>query len=172
MKSFVPILIVFMTVSLVSCDLGSDANYQPTITFLKKVKLNSDSTLEMGVTIDGYIKLDSLHVNDTVTILVIGNGYRNSLTNLNYTITDSTNIEVLIPDSIKNFFDESSDFISGKLVFNDQIGGIQLPFEFVAKKPAEKVKIHFQIWSDAVEVSNTSAIQLEFPIKPKIQIKE
>ena len=164
-KFIVPFVIVMLSVGLISCDLGHDANYQPTITFLKKVALNSTDSLMIGNTTDGNLKLDTLRVNDTVILGVMAYGYANRLTNLNYTVKDDASaIEILVSDSLKKYFDKSSDFAAGKLVFQEGIGGIQFPFEFVAKKPIEKLKLHFQLWSDAEKVSNTSTIQLEFPI--------
>ena len=165
-KILIPILSIALIIGLNSCKLGSESNYSPKLTLLNPAVINTDSTLSMSYNSQGNIKFDSLHVNDTVTVSVIGEGYTNSLTNFNFTVSEPGDIEVIIPDSIRNYFDSSSDFVNGKLVFTPKIVWMNIPFKFVAKKPKSKVKINFILKSDAQNVTNVSGVQLEFPIKP------
>lgn len=165
-KIFISVLLIGLIIGFNSCKLGSDSNYSPRITIMNPALINTDSTLRMGYTVEGNIKFDSLHVNDTITVGVIGEGFTNSLKKFNYVISDTAAVKMIMPDSIKKFFDPTSDFIAGKLVYTPNIVWMNLPFKFVAKLPKEKVKINFILESDAVDVSNQAAIQLEFPIKP------
>ena len=166
-KKFVTlILFTALIVGLSSCKIGSDSNYSPKLTLLNPALLNTDSTLRMSYTNEGNIKFDSLHVNDTITIGVLGEGYTNTLTKFTYTVTETSDIEVIMPDSIRKSFDASSNFVTGNLVFTPKIIWMNLPFKFVAKRPKDKVKINFLLESDAVDVSNQAGMQIEFPIKP------
>ncbi len=165
-KFYFPVLIITLAVSLGSCRLGDDSNYSPRITILNPALINTDSTIRMSYTNEGNIKFDSLHVNDTVTISVIGEGYTNNLTGFSYDVTEPGDIDVIIPDSIKAYFEANSDFVNGKLYFTPKIVWMNLPFKFVAKNPKNKVKINFLLESDAQKVSNEYGLQIEFPIKP------
>lgn len=161
------ILFIFITLfAFNSCNLSSDTNYSPSLTFYRKVLLNSDSTLSMSYTDEGNLKLDSLHLNDTVLISIVGNGFVNNLTDFIFEIKEPSSIKVITPDSIRAFFSDTSDFENGKFVFKEKVIGIAFPFQFVAKEISQKTTIHFQLWSDAKQVSNVSALKLEFPVKP------
>ncbi len=161
------VLILVLTFLLASCNLGGDSNYSPQLLLLNPAKINTDSTLLLSHTNDGNIKFDSLHVEDTVTVFLRGDGFVNSLQKLNITVTEPGDITILAPhDSIARQYDSSSDFVGGKIIFPENIGGMVYPFKFVASKPTSKTKINFVLTSDAKEVSNVSAIQIEFPIKP------
>ena len=165
-KILIPVLSIALIIGLNSCKIGSDSNYSPRLTLLNPALINTDSTIRMSYTTEGNIKFDSLHVNDTVTVSVIGEGYTNSLINFNFTVSEPGDIEVIIADSIRKSFDSSSDFVNGKLVFTPKIAWMNLPLKFVAKKPKDKVKINLMLQSDAREVSNVAGLQIEFPIKP------
>lgn len=165
-KFFYPIFALII-VSFSACKLGGESNYSPRLVLLNPAKLNSDSALNMNYTAEGNIKFDSLHVNDTITLILVGEGYSNSLTKFTITPTEATDIEVVAPhDSVAQYFSPQSDFVNGKILFGENIVLMNYPYQFVAKKVKEKVKINFQLESDAKEVSNIVAIQLEFPIKP------
>ncbi|MHB9055610.1 MAG: hypothetical protein ACYC2P_05585 [Paludibacteraceae bacterium] len=165
-KFFISVIVLVLILGFNSCKLGTESNYTPKLTLVTPAKINTDSTLRMSYTPEGNIKLDSLHVNDTVTVTVIGEGISNSLTSFSYTVTDPADIQVMIPDSIQKYLDPSSDFANGNLFFPKNIVWMNLPFKFVAKQPKDKVKINFLLQSDAVNVSNQAGIQLEFPVKP------
>ncbi len=149
-----------------SCDMSSETNYSPLLSFYRQVKLNSDSTLLLSYTDEGNLKLDSIHLNDTILIAVVGNGYVNNLTDFNFEIKEPSHINVIIPDSIKAFFSDKSEFEKGNYLFKEKITGISFPFQFVAKEVSTKTTISFQLSSDARKVSNVSLLKLEFPIKP------
>lgn len=167
-KSFIhSALIIALTFVLASCSLGGDSNYTPRLLLLNPAKISTDSTLSLSYTKEGNIKFDSLHVRDTVTVFLHGDGFVNSLQKLDITVTEEGDITVLAPhDSITRQYDPSSDFIGGKIIFPKNIGGMVYPFKFVAAKPTSKTKINFVLTSDAKEISNISSLQLEFPIKP------
>ncbi|MFV0391242.1 MAG: hypothetical protein ACK5KP_05070 [Paludibacteraceae bacterium] len=160
------ILFIALIFGMSSCDLGGNSNYIPQLSFANPAILNSSDSLTMGYTDEGNIKLDSLHVNDTVTVWVLGNGFTNSLKKLDISVTEIGDVEILAPhDTITQYFDASSDFVGGKIVFPENTGGMSYPFRFVTAKQTSKTKIKFLLTSDAQEVSNVSGLQLEFPIK-------
>ncbi|MEZ7867112.1 MAG: hypothetical protein QMB37_06650 [Paludibacteraceae bacterium] len=165
-KLFFPVLLIALVVAMNSCKLGNDSNYSPRLTLMNPALINTDSTLRMSYTNEGNIKFDSLHVNDTVTISVIGEGFTNNLTAFEYEVANPGDIEVIIPDSIKTFFESRSDFVKGTLYFTPKIVWMNIPFKFVAKKTSDKVKLNFLLESDAKNVSNLYGLQIEFPVKP------
>ena len=160
-------LIIAFTFLLTSCNLGGDSNYTPRLMLLNPAKISTDSTLTLSHTTDGNIKFDSLHVSDTVTVFLHGDGFVNSLQKLDIAVTEAGDITILAPhDTIARQYDPASDFTGGKIIFPENIGAMVYPFTFVAAKPTSKTKINFLLTSDAKEVSNISSLQLEFPIKP------
>lgn len=164
---FTAFVFFLMVIGFSSCNLGSQSNYSPRLTFLNPATLNSDSTVKMSYTTDGNIQFDSLHVNDTVLLQVVGEGFTNNLKNFNITLADSTDLKIILNDSILSLFDAKSDFKNGKFVFPSNIVFINYPFKFITLKPKDKVKVNFYLNSDATGITNETQMQLEFPVKPK-----
>ncbi len=165
-KLFIPAVLIIALV-FTGCNLGGSSNYSPRLEMYPTASINPDSTLNLGYTTDGNIKLDSVHVNDTVTVFLIGNGFANNLEKLDIAVTEPGDITFIAPhDSVTSQFDPTSNFAAGKIVFPENTGGMVYPFKFVAAKPTSKTKVNFVLTSDAQEVSNISTLQLEFPIKP------
>lgn len=161
------VIAVIVLAGLSACNLSGDSNYTPRLMLYNPAEINTDSTLSMKYTADGNIKFDSLHVNDTVTILVIGEGFVNNLEQLTITSNEKTDIKMLAPhDTIARYFASESDFINGKILLGDGIVGMSYPFKFVAKKATEKTKLNFELTSDAQDISNKAVLAVEFPIKP------
>lgn len=158
---------LMLIIGFSSCNVGSQTNYSPRLTFLNPATLNSDSTVKMSYTTDGNIQFDSLHVNDTVLLQVVSEGYTNNLKNFNITVADSTDLKIILNDSITSLFDAKSDFKHGKFVFPNNIVFLNYPFKFITLKPKDKVKVNFYLNSDATGVTNETQMQLEFPVKPK-----
>lgn len=169
-KILFPLLAVMLLIGFSACKLGGESNYSPRLMLLNPAKLNSDTTLMLGYNAEGNIKIDSLHVNDTVVITLVGEGFSNDLKNFTITVTEPADIEMLAPhDTIAKYFASESDFVNGKILFGNDIVWMSYPFQFVAKKAKDKVKLNFSLTSDAKEVNNTSSILVEFPIKPELQ---
>lgn len=161
------VIVVMLLVGFSACKLTGESNYTPRLSLFNPADINTDSTLTMGHTADGNIKFDSLHVNDTVTLTVVGEGFANNLKHLKITSTEPTDIEMLAPhDTIAQYFAPESDFVNGKIILGDNIVWMSYPFKFVAIKATEKTKLNFLLTSDAQEVSNEASLVVEFPIKP------
>lgn len=164
-KIFIAAVLSVFLLSFSACKLDSESNYTPKLSLYQWAKVNSDSLL-MKHTTDGNIGIDSLYVNDTVTIFLFANAYTNFLTKFEYAVNIDSVLDVLVVDSIKKEFDESSDFVNGKIVMKENVFGMRYPFQFVTKKPTDKVKIKFEVESTAEKVPNRAGLILEFPIKP------
>ena len=163
-KLILPILAVALAFS--ACKLTGDSNYVPGIGLYNPILINSDTLDMLKKSPDGNIMIDSLFVNDTVTVVVGAEGFMNNLLKLNFKVDNPAKLEILEPhDSIKAYFDPSSDFINGSIIMRDKIVKAFYPFKFVTLETSEKVKIDFRIESDAKEVANTSVLTLQFPIK-------
>lgn len=161
-------IVVTLMVSLIGCNLGGSSNYTPQVSLYRYAfhGLKQDSTLELSYTLEGNLKTDTLHVNDTVTIIVVGDGFANSLKKLDINVTQAGDIEIIAPhDSVKRFFDPTSDYVGGKIVFTENTARMSYPFQFVTLKPRDNIKIDFQLTSDAKEVGNISSLRLEVPVK-------
>lgn len=166
-KVFFFVTALMLLVGFSACKLTGESNYTPRLSLHSSADINTDSTLSMGYTADGNIKFDSLHVSDTVTLTVVGEGFANNLKHLIITSTEPTDIEMLAPhDTIAQYFAPESDFVNGKIILGDNIVGMIYPFKFVAIKVTDKTKLDFVLTSDAQKVSNKSSLVVEFPIKP------
>lgn len=163
---FPAMLLIAIIVGFSSCNIGGSSNYTPQLYLMNPAILNADDSLKISYTDEGNLKFDSLQMNDTVTIWLVGNGFSNNLKKLDISVTEVGDLNILAPhDSIMQYFASSSDYTGGKIVFLENTVGMSYPFQFVAKKVTGKTKIKFLLSSDALEVSNVSGVQLEFPIK-------
>ncbi len=164
-KIFVVAILSVFLIGFSACKIEGDSNYTPRLSVYVWAKVNSDS-LPLMPSVSGGVTLDSLHVNDTVTVYVFANAFMNFLTKFEYTVDNDSVLEVLVVDSIRKEFDESSDFVNGKIVMRENVFGMRYPFQFVTKKPTEKATVRFGVESTAEKVPNKSGLILEFPIKP------
>jgi hypothetical protein len=168
MKKIMLFATVVFTLTFVSCKLNDGySEYTPEIVFYTPVILNSDSSVYLKSTSElGVVRLDSIHVGDTIRIKIGMNGYANQLTQFNYSVNDSTAIKTIFPDSAKTLF-KSMNYKTREFNFNSNYAIVILPLDLVALKASDSIVYKFGVTSDVMKVPNADAISLKTKIKPK-----
>lgn len=172
MKKRMLFAVLVVSLTLVSCKLDQGySEYTPEIVFYTPVTLNSDSAVYLKSTSEyDVIRLDSIHVGDTVRIKIGMNGYANQLTQFTYMVNDTSAIKTIIPDSAKTLF-KSMDFKTKKFMFNSNYAIVILPLDLVALKASDSIAYSFGVASSVTRVSNTAVIGLKTKIKPKQELE-
>ncbi|VBB43760.1 exported hypothetical protein [uncultured Paludibacter sp.] len=167
MKKLFLFLIMAFTLGFLSCNLGDGySENTPSIFFNNPAKLNSDSLLYFKNTSDiNIVRIDSLHVGDTLKISVIMNAYYNQLTEFDYNVNDSTAIKTQIPDSLKGLF-KSLNYKTGRFLFNNNYSLVVLPVDLIALKSSDSIAYTFGVYSDVTKITNMALIGLKTKIKP------
>lgn len=168
MKRNILFLLVVFTFVFSSCKMDDGySEYSPILVFGNPVKLNSDSTLNLKDTYySNVIRLDSIHVGDTVVLKVGMNAYYNQLLEFDFSVNDSSAIKAAMPDSL-NYLFTSIDAKAGKYVYKSGYYAAILPLNLIAKKVSDSIEYKFNIYSDVTKVTNSSALVLRTKIKPK-----
>lgn len=171
MKKRMLFAVLVVSLALVSCKLDQGySEYTPEIVFYTPVTLNSDSAVYLKSTSEyDVIRLDSIHVGDTVRIKIGMNGYANQLTQFTYMVNDTSAIKTIIPDSAKTLF-KSMDFKTRKFMFNSNYAIVILPLDLVALKASDSIAYSFGVASSVTRVSSTAVIRLKTKIKPKQEL--
>jgi len=177
MKTRLFILLGFFAIVLTSCDLNGSTNTSPEILFVTNPFINKSDTLNKYLTDEsGVIRLDTIHVGDTVTFRMLFYGYTNNLSTCNIIQSDTSVTKILLPskstmDSV--FISASSNYAAGSFVIKNKISSLYFPFKYVAKKASNDAKISFYVTSDAnfssssSMGSNSTSFILRTPIKLK-----
>ncbi|MBP1637704.1 MAG: hypothetical protein H6Q18_493, partial [Bacteroidetes bacterium] len=157
---------LLLLVSFTACKVDNASNSTPTL-MLYSPKINGDSVIKMKYTDETLtmVKLDSLHVNDSVVMMIIADAHANNLTELTITPNDTSSVKIIIPDSINKYVSAGSDVKAGKFMFDNTVS-FYYPLTFIPKKPNETFKFSFSVKSDAKDVPNQSMFGITFPIKP------
>ena len=165
-RFILPALLMIITFS--ACNLDNTSNTSPVVT-LYSPRVNGDSIVKMYFTDEtqSAVRVDSLHVADTISMLVVADARANSLTEFDIVPSDTSAIKVIIPDSIEDYIASGSIPKEGKYLMKPKTMLFYYPLTFIPQKPVEKLTINFKVTNDAVSVPNTSAFEFSFPIKPK-----
>ena len=164
LRLILPLLL--MIAAFTACNLDNTANTTPTIAiYAPRI---GDSIVRMSYTDDmSALKVDSLHVGDTVSMMVVGDARANNLTEFHVVPSDTTAVKILIPDSIEYYVASGSIPAEGNFLMKPKTVLFYYPLNFIPRKPVDKMKFTFKVTSDAVSVPNQSAFEFSFPIKPK-----
>ena len=159
---------LLMIAAFTACNLDNTANTTPTV-IIYSPRINGDSVVGMHFTdnTQSAVMVDSLHVGDTISMLVVGDARANNLTEFNVVASDTTAVKILIPDSIEYYVASGSIPAEGKFLMKPKTVIFYYPLTFIPRKPVDKMKFTFKVTSDAVSVPNESAFEFSFPIKPK-----
>lgn len=165
------LLVTIVIVSFTSCKVDGYNDYTPQMEISNQAKLRfegikADSIIKFKVATDNsaYV-FDSLHVGDTVSFLLRVSSYANKLKELVITPNDAAAVELIVPDSIKQYFLSSSDFKAGKMYPVDNVYGIVFPVKFTTLKEKETLTYSLRATSDAEKVANITGVDIKFPIK-------
>jgi len=174
MKTRFFILLGLIAIAITSCDINGSTNNTPVIKFVTAPFINKTDTLNVYLTDESdVIRLDTIHVGDTVTFRMLFYGYSNNLSTCNIIQSDTSATKMILPstnslDSV--FLSSSSDYSAGKFIIKNKISSLYFPFRYVAKKVSNDVKLSFYITSDANLSglgSNSASFVLKTPIKSK-----
>ncbi len=165
-RFILPALLMIITFS--ACNLDNTSNTSPVLT-LYSPRVNGDSIVKMYFTDEtqSAVRVDSLHVADTISMLVVADAGANNLTEFDITTNDTSAVKIIIPDSIEEYIASGSIPKEGKYLMKPKTLIFYYPLTFIPQKPVEKLIIKFKVTNDAVSVPNTSAFEFSFPIKPK-----
>lgn len=179
--NFVPIITLFMKtrffliipvliITFFSCNLDSSNNYTPQIIINRPFNQNGDSLKLFLTDTGGELRLDTIHVGDTISISLILNAYSNNLTAFYLKQSSSTASEVILPDKeeMDSVFITGSDYNSGKFLMKGDSPILFFPFKYIAKEISNEAKISFTVVSDAkFDIgfgSNTATLAIKTPI--------
>jgi len=167
------LLMVLIAIFQVSCDLSGESNYTPQLTLVTYPRLqNGDSLTIRGIADSEDLLLDTIRVGDTVSFVLLLNGYTNNLKSFYINQSADSISKILLPEklSMDSVFLTSSDYKVGKFLFRDKITALFFPFSFVAKGVTKTSKFSLHLVSDAnfemgVGGSNTTSVSIRTPIK-------
>lgn len=165
MKKIIVIIVALVLVTFISCKLDEGfSEFNPSIFLVNPVHLNSDSTLQLKAVNLSAARIDSIHIGDTLHLLIGMDGINNALTNFEFTLNDTSAIKTSIPDSMKYVF-KSLNFKTGKFQFNEKYSGVILPLNLVAVKKSDSIVYKFNVYSNVSRVSNVDEISFITKIK-------
>lgn len=164
------ILISFIGLSFMACNLTSVSNYKPEISFLKNPTVCDSDTLNIYLTDQANVyRLDTIHVGDTIRFKMFINAFTNNINE--YTMNQSADSvsKFILPNKTQmdSIFTASSNYNAGIFYMKNKANNLFFPFEYVALKPSLDAKITFNVVSDANFEYNQNSFVLNTPIVAK-----
>ena len=168
MKTYIFLLLGVIAVAFSSCNMTSEANYQPAIEFFAAPQLNGKTSLNIGYSA-GVQTLDTIAVGDTVAFYMYLDGYANNLLTYTMTQTGDSVTKIIYPSvaTLDSIFLPSSNYNNGVFNIKGEFNSLRFPFKYVAKKASTEAKIIFSVVSDASFEYNQSSFTLKTPIVAK-----
>jgi hypothetical protein len=165
MKAYIFLLFGLITIAFSSCNMTSEANYQPSIEFFAYPLLNGKTSLNVTYSA-GVQTLDTIAVGDTVSFYIYLDGYANNLLTYTMTQTSDSVTKILYPSvaTLDSIFLPSSNYNKGVFNLKGKSNSLRFPFKYVARKATTEAKIVFSISSDANFEYNQSSFTLKTPI--------
>ncbi len=171
--SFINIFIVMIAFTQVSCDLSGESNYTPQLSLVSLPKLQNGDTLKIkNISDSDELLLDTITVGDTVSFFLLLNAYSNNLTSFYINQSSDSISRILLPEkaTLDSFFLSTSDYKSGKFLFQEKTKAIYFPFRYVARAVTKTGKLSIQVVSDAnfemgVGGTNNASFSIRTPIK-------
>jgi hypothetical protein len=120
--------------------------------------------------------MDTISVGDTVQFFAHMTGFYNNLTAFYLKKDkDSSAVQILLPPkaSLDSVFTANSNYEKGDFLMDGKYSELRFPFQYVAVKPTNDVKLSISVVSDAkfsnnmVGAGNSSTIRIKTPIKAR-----